>query len=126
MSHIVQIQTEVRDLEALTAACRRLQLKPPEDRVTRFYDGSDVKGYAVELRDWSYPVVFDLRGGVRFDNYEGRWGHERELHGLMQIYAVEKTKIEARKLGHSVTERLLDDGRIRLSVIPPQEEVLRT
>lgn len=123
MSHIVEITTEVRDLDALTAACGRLELKPPEQCITRFFDGSDVEGYAVELRDWTYPVVFDLQGGVRFDNYAGRWGHERELQRLMQFYAVEKTKIEARRSGHSVVERLLDDGRIKLTVTPQREAV---
>lgn len=119
MSHIVTVAAEVRDREALAAACRRLRLKEPENRVSRFFDGSLVKGEAVELPGWSYPAVFDLQGGVRFDNYEGRWGERRHLDGLLQAYAVEKTRIEARRSGHAVREEQLSGGRIRLTLTAP-------
>ena len=49
MSHIVEVRTEVRDREALSAACRRLELKEPENRVVRFFSGELVAGEAVEL-----------------------------------------------------------------------------
>jgi hypothetical protein len=32
------------------------------------------------------------------------------------MYAVERTKIEARKKGHAVTETLLQDGSIRVQI----------
>ena len=32
------------------------------------------------------------------------------------MYAVERTKIEARKKGHAVTETTLQDGSIRLQI----------
>jgi hypothetical protein len=34
----------------------------------------------------------------------------------LQAYAVEKTKIEARRKGHAVTEQQLADGSIKLTV----------
>jgi hypothetical protein len=34
----------------------------------------------------------------------------------LQSYAVEKTRLEARKRGHSVTEQQLQDGSIRLQI----------
>lgn len=122
MSHIVEVRTEVRDAEALRAACRRLEWPEPETRRVKFYDGH-VEGVAVQPPDWTYPVVFDLRGGVRFDNYGGRWGNERELKRLLQSYAVEKTRLEAARAGHSVTEQTLTDGRIKLTVTPQREAV---
>lgn len=123
MSHVVEIRTEVRDRAALSAACRRLEWPAPVDRQVRFYQ-DEVTGVAVDLPGWAYPVVFDLRGGVRFDNYEGRWGHERELHKLLQAYAVECVTAEARLAGHRVCERLLDSGCIQLTVTPQREAVL--
>jgi hypothetical protein len=33
------------------------------------------------------------------------------------MYAVEKTKLEARKKGHTVTEQALQDGSIKLQII---------
>jgi hypothetical protein len=34
----------------------------------------------------------------------------------LQIYAVEKAKIEAHRRGHSYTEQTLPDGSIKLSI----------
>ena len=77
MSHIVSIAVEVRDSVALEAACKRLELPAPVERTVRFYDGSEVGGQAVELTGWRYPVVFDLDGGMKYDDFEGRWGERR-------------------------------------------------
>ncbi len=74
MSHIVTIQTEVRDTEALGLACRRLELGEPVNETVPLFSG-EATGYAVHLPDWRYPVVFDVdQGQVRYDNFEGRWG----------------------------------------------------
>jgi hypothetical protein len=53
---------------------------------------------------------------VRFDNYNGAWGAQAELDKLLQAYAVEKARIEARRAGHSVTEQPLSDGSIKLTI----------
>ena len=39
MSHIVEIQTEVRDLAAAQAACQRLRLEPPIEGRARLFSG---------------------------------------------------------------------------------------
>lgn len=71
----------------------------------------------MKLPGWNYPVVFDLTTGqVAFDNYNGRWGEQSKLDALLQMYAVEKAKIEARKKGHTVTEQALADGSIKLTI----------
>ncbi len=44
------------------------------------------------------------------------WGDQAELSRFLQAYAAEKTKIEARKKGHSVTEQTLADGSIKLTI----------
>ncbi|MEQ9380033.1 MAG: DUF1257 domain-containing protein [Pirellulales bacterium] len=116
MSHIVTIQTEVRDAAAVRAACDRLKLSEPQTATVQFFSG-EAKGLAVLLPAWRFPVVCDLEAGsLRYDNFEGRWGEQRHLDALLQMYAVEKTKIEARKEGHSVSEQLLTDGSIKLTV----------
>jgi hypothetical protein len=116
MSHIVHIQAEIRDPVALSAACTRLELSPPVRRTVRLFN-AEATGMAVELPGWRYPVVCQLETGrVHYDNFEGRWGEQRHLDRLAQYYAVEKTRIEARRQGYSVTERQLDDGSIRLQV----------
>lgn len=116
MSHIVRIQTEVRDGAAVFAACRRRQLAEPVAGKHRLFS-SEVDGLAVSLRDWSYPAVCQLETGeVLYDNFGGRWGEQRELDQFMQAYAVEKARIEAHKRGHTVTEQSLVDGSIKLTV----------
>jgi len=116
MSHVVTIATEIRDLAALRAACRRLALAEPLLETTRLFSG-EATGHCVRLPDWRYPVVCDLRRGqVRYDNYNGRWGDQRELNRLLQGYAVEKTRLEAHRNGHGVTESQLADGAIKLTI----------
>jgi hypothetical protein len=116
MSHIVTVETQVRDPVALTAACLRLQLPPPQQRTVRLYSGA-ASGWAVELPGWKYPAVCDVaHGRLQYDNYNGEWGHQSHLDRLLQAYAIEKTRLEARRRGHSVTEQSLPDGSIRLTV----------
>jgi hypothetical protein len=116
LSHIVTIKTEVRDNAAVRAACRRLHLPEPVQGTTKLFSG-EASGLAVQLPDWHYPVVCDTASGqVRFDNFSGRWGEQKHLDLFLQAYAVERATIEARRAGHSVTERQLADGSIKLTV----------
>ena len=116
MSHIVTIRAEVRDAEAVRLACRRLKLPQPLHGVHRLFT-DEVTGLAVELPDWRYPVICDLRTGqVHYDNFGGRWGNQKELDRFMQSYAVEKCRAEARKRGRTVTEQTLADGSVKLTV----------
>ena len=116
MSHIVSIQTEVRDAAALQAACERLRLpQPAQETVQLFSD--QATGMTVRLPGWRYPVVCNLENGsMKYDNFDGVWGSEQELGRLLQSYAVCKTQIEARKQGHLVIEHPLADGSIRLVI----------
>lgn len=116
LSHIVQIQTEVRDAAAVRAACQRLGLAEPVQGKTRLF-GSEVTGLAVKLSDWRYPAVCDTASGqILFDNFNGLWGDRQHLDRFLQAYACEKAKIEARKKGHAVTEQQLADGSIKLTI----------
>jgi hypothetical protein len=116
LSHIVEIKTEIRDEQAVRAACTRLQLPSPEHNTVRLFSAT-ATGLCVQLTGWQYPVVCTLQTGqVQYDNYGGNWGRHEELNRFLQGYAVEKAKIEARKKGHSVSETRLQDGSIRVTV----------
>ena len=116
MSHIVQIQTEVRDAAAVRAACQRLGLAEPTHRQVRLFS-AEATGLAVELPGWRYPVVCDLGSGqIQFDNFGGHWGDPKELDSFRQAYAVARATILARKQGHSVVEQPLADGSIKLTI----------
>src|SRR6516162_1067227 len=116
LSHILTIRTEVRDHAAVCAACRRLELPPPLVGTAQLFSGQ-ATGLIVRLPDWTYPIVIDTNTGeVRFDNYEGAWGNQAQLDRLLQMYAVERARIEARKRGHQVSEQTLADGSIKLTI----------
>ena len=78
---------------------------------------SEAEGLIVDLPDWRYPVVIDTAARqIRYDNYNGVWGEQKQLDRLLQAYAVEKSKLEARRAGHTVTVQSLADGSIKLTV----------
>jgi hypothetical protein len=117
MSHVVTIQAQVRDAVALAAACRRLGLAEPVRETVQLYSG-EATGLTVRLPQWQYPAIVDIATGVmHFDNFEGHWGDQKQLDLLMQSYAVEKTRLEARRKGFAVQETLLQDGSIKLQIL---------
>ena len=116
MSHIVSLQSQIRDPVALAAACGRLGLGPPVQGTAQLF-ADKAEGLIVQLPGWAYPVVVDTSAGsIRYDNYNGQWGQQAELDKLLQAYAVEKARLEARKAGHSLIEQALPDGAIKLTI----------
>lgn len=117
MSHIVTIAAQLKDPQAVAAACRRLNLPEPV-RGTAVLFGSEATGLLVRLPDWLYPVVLDTdTGQARFDNYGGKWGDPGRLDAFLQAYAVEKTLLEARRRGYAVTEQALDGGDVLVEIV---------
>ena len=116
MSHIVTVETQVRDAAAVLEACARLRWRAPQFGNHRLFVTS-VDGLAVYAPDWRFPIVCDLPSGrLHYDNYGGVWGDVKELDRFKQRYAVEKATIEARKLGRSVLEQSLPDGTVKLTI----------
>ncbi len=116
MSHIVTIKTEVRDPVAVRAACARLGLAAPVEGTARLFSTA-ATGLIVQLPGWRYPVVCQTESGqVQFDNYENRWGERAQLDRLLQAYAVERARLEARKQGYDVVEQPLANGSIKLTI----------
>lgn len=60
MSHIVQIQAQVRDALAARAGARRLGLPESINETVKLFS-STANGLAVRIKDWRYLVVFDLK-----------------------------------------------------------------
>jgi hypothetical protein len=117
LSHIVTIQTKVHDPAAVGAACQRLGLTAPVQGTAKLFSG-EATGLLVQLPGWQYPAVIDtLTGSVRYDNFNGHWGDQQHLSRFLQLYAVEKAKLEARKKGYTVTEQALQDGSIKVQLI---------
>jgi hypothetical protein len=117
MSHIVSVETQIRDAGALSSACRRLGWPGPEPGAARLSEG-EAAGLLVRPPGWRYPIVVDCGSGLaRYDHFDGRWGDPRDLGRLKQAYAVERIKEVAARRDRSVAEQLLPDGSIRLIVL---------
>jgi hypothetical protein len=116
MSHLVTIETQVRDPVAVGSACARLGLPAPTVGTYTLYN-EEASGLGVRLPLWRFPLVCDTTTGkLAYDNFGGRWGDPARLELFLQAYAVEKAKLESRRRGHTVVEQLLADGSIKLTV----------
>jgi len=105
MSHIVSIKTQIKDTTALAAACRRLGLAQPVAGTAKLYSG-EAAGQIVQLPGWTYPAVIDVTAGqIHYDVFNGAWGDQKELDKLVQAYAVEKAKLEARRPATTLSSR---------------------
>jgi|SRR6516165_518755 hypothetical protein len=117
MSHVVRIETKIHDPAAVAAACQRMGVPAPVQGKAQLYSG-EATGLLVQLPDWEYPVVVDtLTGAMCYDNYGGSWGDQQHLDRFLQMYAVEKCRLEARKKGYGVTEQQLQDGSVKLQIV---------
>jgi len=116
MSRIVTIEVEVRDLNAVKAACRRLGLKEPIHGKAKLFR-TEAEGVIVKLPEWRFPIVCDLPNGkVHYDNYEGKWGDQKYLDRFIQAYSIEKATLEARQKCYRVVEQSLNDGSVKLTI----------
>ena len=121
MSHISKIELEVKDLGILGQACARLGLNLIRGQRTFKWYGKDAQcEHAIKIPGANYEIgvlyrngLYDLNCDFYDRNIEKVIGRKGGL--LKQAYAVEKTKIEARKKGYSILERQTENG-IRLYV----------
>jgi hypothetical protein len=117
LSHIVSIKVQMKDADVLAAACRRLGLAAPVHETVELFSGN-ATGLAVRLPNWQYPIVVDITAGeMHYDDYNGEWGDKVALDRLIQAYAVERTRMEARRKGFACTETVLQDGSVKLQIL---------
>ena len=73
----------------------------------------------MRLPDGRYPLVCQLetgRGSPPVRQLPWPLGEQVHLDRFLQSYAVEMTRLEARRKGHSVTEQQLQDGSVKLTI----------
>jgi hypothetical protein len=123
MSHFTTIKTQIKDIAALHSACTELGLSLQQNANARGYAGAVRQGdYVIELKG-SYDIAVnqqpDHTYGLTTDWWDGHVEKEvgREYSKLLQLYAVHKASIEARKKGFSILRRPQKDGSIKLLLI---------
>ena len=122
MSHFTSIQTQIKDLEALRAACGELDLALLADAMARGFAGAAQHGdYVIQLKG-PFDIAANRQPDGTFGLATDWWdGHvEKEVgpnYGrLLQLYAVHKATREARKRGLTVQRTQHSDGSIKLSL----------
>lgn len=123
MSHITEIQTKVRDLEALTQAVLRLggELVVGQKEY-RWYSRTPGKcDHAIRFPGAKYEIGIVKQGAdyaLNYDDFQSGGLQQkvgRNCGLLIQSYALEKTKREARRMGSRVVSQTkLKDGSVRL------------
>jgi hypothetical protein len=120
MSHFTTINTQIKDIQALRAACTEMGLSLVQNAQARGYYENKTKGdYVIKLKG-PYDIALNKQPdgsfGITADLWQGHVEKEvGEKYGkLLQLYAVHKTAIEARKKGLSVLRRPQQNGSIKL------------
>ena len=123
MSHFTEIKTQIKDIEALRAACKELDLAVLEKAEARGYAQNCIKGdYVIQLKG-PYDIALNQQTGGTYGLTADLWNGyvEKEVgpsYGkLLQLYGVHKAMIEARKKGLSVLRRPIKDGSIKLVLL---------
>ncbi|MDP2663651.1 MAG: DUF1257 domain-containing protein [Dehalococcoidia bacterium] len=121
MSHITTIEVEVKDLQALEKACERLGLTLARGQTTFKWYGSQAAAcaHAIKVPGANYEVGVVQKGRnftLQADFFDYHLGGKVGPNGqkLIQAYAVEAAKAQARKQGYSVREEAQADGTIVL------------
>lgn len=122
MSHFTTIRTQIKDIAALHAAVKELGLQLLEKTEARGYNGNTRKGdYVIKLKG-PYDVALkkeqDGSYGLSTDWFLGHVEKEvgAKYGKLLQLYGVHKSMIEARKKGHLVQRKPLQNGAIKLVI----------
>ncbi len=122
MSHFTTIQTQIKDIDVLRAACGELGLTLLPHTEARGYYQNTIKGdYVIRLKgpydialnkqqDGAYGITADLWAG-HVESEVGK-GYGR----LLQLYGVHKTMREARRKGLLVKRSQQQNGAIKLVI----------
>ena len=122
MSHFTTVTTQIKDIAALRSACKELGIDVLENAEARGYSTNTSKGEYVLRLKGPYDVAINKQPDGSYGLTTDWWdGHvEREVgtnYGrLLQLYAVHKATIEARKRGHTVQRKSGKNGAIKLVI----------
>jgi Protein of unknown function (DUF1257) len=123
MSHFTTIKTQIKDIQALRAACQELGFTLLQKASARGYLGNTIPGdWVIQLKG-PYDIALnrqpDQTYGLTTDWWEGHVEKEvgQNYGKLLQLYGVHKASLEARKKGYSVHRQQKQDGSIKLVLL---------
>ena len=113
MSHFTKITAQIKDMEALTAAAKKMGFSVKQNANCRYFHGEEKREFVIKL-----PGSYDVAATKEGDHYtleaDFYGSHVSKYVGsngslLVQKYAAEKARIEAFKNGLGVTEKSEND-----------------
>ncbi len=123
MSHISTIQTQIRNLDALRAACEDLHVRLIDGgQVQGYYRGMARADYRIELPGTRYQVgVVRQQDGTYALQADFWGGHVERTLGkgyglLLQRYGLHVITHEAKRRGKAISATQLPDGRIQVRI----------
>lgn len=122
MSHFTTIQTQLRDVTALRAACTELGLQLLENTEARGFGSNKRQGDLVIRLKGPYDIAATQQSDGTYQLATDWWhGHvEKEVgknYGkLLQLYGVYKAQAEAKRKGYTTRRQTLKDGAIKLTI----------
>ena len=122
MSHFTTIQTQIKDTEALAAACHELGLTLAPNVEARGYGTNKRRGDLVIQLKGPHDISLNKGGDGTYGLSTDWWGGhvEKEVGKncgrLLQLYGVHKASREARRKGYTTRRQTLKDGAIKLTI----------
>ena len=122
MSHFTTIQTQIRDISALRAACDELGVQVLTKTNARGYGSKRTKGDLVIRLNGPYDIAVNQQPDGSFGLTTDWWGghveHEvgKGYGKLLQLYGVCKAQAEARRKGYTTRRQSLKDGSIKITI----------
>ena len=122
MSHFTTIETQIKDIEALKAACGELGLTVVQAGQARGYGGKTHAGEYVIVLKGPYDIALNRQANGSYQLTTDWWdGHVEKDVGknfgrLLQFYGVWKTAQEATRKGCMVVRRPLQNGAIKVTI----------
>lgn len=122
MSHFVEVQTQIRDIEALEDACAELGMQVLRNTDARGFAGQTRHGEIVIRLQGPYDIALNRQEDGNYALSTDWWNGyvEKEVgpNGgrLLQLYGVHKTIREARRKRLRVTRKQEANGTIRLTL----------
>ena len=124
MSHFTTIQTQIRDVDALEAACAELGVELLRDTEARGFANNTRHGELVVRLKGPYDIAANRAAPTEPYELSTDWwnGHVEQEVGkeygrLLQLYGVHKASKEARRKGLSVLRQPQRNGSIKLILV---------
>jgi hypothetical protein len=122
VSHFTTINTQIKDTEALRAACKELGLSLLPNTTARGYYNNTTKGDFVIRLKGPYDIALNKQKDGSFGLTADLWNGSVESEvgkgygRLLQLYGVHKAMREARRKGLLVKRSQQQNGAIKLVI----------